>query len=52
MRASYIPELNILYDHKRWKVVDLGVKTESPISWSLNPVNMIMLSPAIPCCQL
>lgn len=47
MGASYIPELNILYDHKRWKVVDLRVKTESPISRSLNPVNRIVLSLAV-----
>lgn len=52
MGASYIPELNIRYDHKRWKVVDLRVKTESPISRSLNPVNRIGCPLQFPCCQL
>lgn len=47
MGASYIPELNILHDHKRWKVVDLGVKTQSPVSQSPSAVNGVVLSPAI-----
>lgn len=47
MGASYIPELNILHDHKRWKVLDLGVKTQSPVSQSPSAVNRVVLSPAI-----
>lgn len=45
--ARYIPELNIICDHKRWKVVGLRVKTESSIAQSLNPVHRIVLSPAV-----
>lgn len=47
MGANCIPKLNILHDHKRWKVLDLGVKTQSPVSQSPSAVNRVVLSPAI-----